>query len=160
MVKIFAPPDGYRRGACAKVGRVSDAVPKNPPSIKGQLLRRVPGYLVLMVVVLVVMHYWRQRPNDLEVVYHLGRKAEGLQSLSATYLRGEEVMGTVRFSYRVVAAKATQRHRIRLPDGDFEVVLSLVYSTRGASSKRTERIRRRILSRGSGEVGVFIAEDS
>ncbi|MBW2731833.1 MAG: hypothetical protein JRH20_05525 [Deltaproteobacteria bacterium] len=130
------------------------------PSTKSRLVRRLPAYLLLMGGAAVLMHYWRQQPHDLDVVYHLGKKAVGLQSLSATYLRGDEVLAMARFSYRTTPAKPEQRHQVRLPPGDFEVALELGYSDVGGEKTRIERVRRRILSRGSGEVSVFIADDS
>lgn len=126
--------------------------------------RRIPSYLLLVAMVVLVVGYMRRRPVEVEVVYRFGKLARGLRMARMRYLAGGEEMARVRFSYRVVAAPRRQRHTVALPRGDYDVEIALDYGEpgsarriqRGSVAKRRSKLRRPLIVRGEGEVTIVI----
>jgi hypothetical protein len=135
------------------------------PDLKARLRRRIPAYLLLVGMIVIVLHFWRKGPSDVDVGYQLGRVAKGLAEASMVYRRAgraataergtkaSEELARVRFSFARKAAGRRLEHRVRLPDGDYEVSIVLRYR-----DQRTVRMRRPLLVRGSGKVTVFVGE--
>lgn len=123
---------------------------------KSRLKKRLPAYLLLVAMVVLVLRYYGKQPSDVDVTYRYGASAEGLREASMVYQQGTKVFARVRFSYRSKAAASREAHRVRLPDGDYEVRVELRYGAAGARTKRKVRLRRPLLVRGSGAVTVFL----
>lgn len=129
-------------------------------ALKARLKKRLPAYVLVVGMVALVLHYYQRQPSDVAVTYAYGRAAAGLSGATMVYQQGTKVFARVRFSYRSRAATGHQAHRVRLPDGDYDVHVELRYRAAADQTKRTVRLRRPLLVRGSGAVTVFLSDET
>ncbi|MCC6749430.1 MAG: hypothetical protein IT371_17330 [Deltaproteobacteria bacterium] len=141
------------------------------PASLDRVRHRLRPFLPLLLVagmVLILGRYLSRQPSAVEVVFHYGPAREGLLSARISYRNGAEELHRVSFSYVAASAGPTQAHRIRLPDGDYDVLVGLTY--RGQPPRAVQpdsttppggsvALRRPLRVRGEGQVTIFIAED-
>lgn len=123
------------------------------PQLKARLRRRIPAYLLLVGMIVIVLHFWQKGPSEVDVGYQLGAAAKGLVEAKMVYQRGQQDIARVRFGFSRKPAAARLTHQVKLADGDYEVAIELRYR-----DKRTVRMRRPLLVRGSGPVTLFVGE--
>ncbi len=123
------------------------------PRLKARLRRRIPAYLLLIGMMVIVLAVWRKGPSTVEVGYQLGAAREGLLEATMVYRKGQQDVARVRFTFSRKAAGARLTHQLKLPDGDYDVAIALRYR-----DSRMARMRRPLLVRGSGPVTVFVGE--
>ncbi|MBS2032534.1 MAG: hypothetical protein JST54_31970 [Deltaproteobacteria bacterium] len=119
---------------------MSDAAPPAepaPPSPKpswrdSQWLRRLPWVILVAVGLLVLLP---KAPHDVELAYHLGRAANGLQETEAEVFDSNK-SEVQRSLFRGEQARAPVQH-LRLPKGSYRVELRLTYPDRVERRQRT-----------------------
>jgi hypothetical protein len=125
--------------------------------------------VALTAVALVIVPAFRSRPSRVDVAFRLGAAREGLRRMTASYQASpEETALRVSFDYSATPAPEEQTHHARLPDGEYRVVLDLLYaketpsglrsasSASGARGPATIRVTRPLIVRGDGSVRVFV----
>ena len=154
-------------------------------TLKQRISKRVPSYLLMVGMAVLVVRYLQRGPADVTVAYQLGAAAPRVSRLDLTYRRGTEVFARASYGFKTRTTPAELAHRVTLPIGDYEVDIDLVSRpaitpraghpsglqrlTRAQSqpstgsqslpmSTRSKRLRRPLLVRGSGMVSIFIDE--
>lgn len=131
--------------------------------------RRLPLYLLLVGLGVLVVQYLKRQPVEVRVSYQFGALREGLDAASMRYHDAARVVAHVRFSYRARQAPGTEQHVVRLAPGDYSVMVELGYreATQAASAaKRLKHVvstagssltlRRPLIVRSAGAVTVFL----
>ncbi|MCK5796242.1 MAG: hypothetical protein KAI47_03610 [Deltaproteobacteria bacterium] len=128
------------------------------------LRRRIPAYLLLIGMGAIILHYWQKKPSETLVTYRFGASRARLQSATMVYRRRREAIARVRFGFAHRKATKEVSHRVKLPDGDYDVDITLRYEkddrrgSRGhdGGGQRVVKLRRLLLVRGDGAGIIFI----
>lgn len=112
------------------------------------------GYLVVRIL--------QAQPVEVQVDLHLGRARAGLAGARVLYLRGDDVLRSVRFGFEKRAAPAVVSHRIRAPRGELMLDIELRYhgappaGVPGERRGAMVRLRRPMVVGGEGAVSVYV----
>jgi hypothetical protein len=128
--------------------------------------RLLPRAVLFIGIALIAVHVFRSRPSAVEVVYEYGGAQQGLVAAQMTYWLGGEMAHRLKLDYRQHPAGATQKHTLKLRDGDYEIELILTYAgdppsglggQRSGAGKETKvTLRRPLLVHGSSELHVYV----
>ena len=100
---------------------------ETPPASTPRWRRRIAWYLLVVCLAAIGVHVYESQPVRLVVVYRYGRLADGLRHADFFYSLQDdpEPVLRVRFNYRKGTVPDRQRHRIRLPRGQYAVTAEL-----------------------------------
>ena len=127
--------------------------------------RRVSFWVLIAGLGYLVVRILQAQPVEVQVDLHLGRARAGLVGARVLYLRGEDVLRSVRFGFERRAAPPVVSHRIRAPRGELTLDIELRYRgdpPAGVPGRRrgaTLRLRRPMVVDGEGAVSVYVDED-
>ncbi len=142
---------GYLRGPCYVEGAMKLSL-----ETRSWLRRRIPAYLLLIGMGAIILHYWQKKPSETLVTYRFGALRARLQSATMVYRRRREAIARVRFGFAHRKATKEVSHRVKLPDGDYDVDITLRYEKDDGGGQRVVKLRRLLLVRGDGAGIIFI----
>jgi hypothetical protein len=138
--------------------------------------RRISFWALIGGILFLVLRIMQGYPVEVEVTFHYGKAGQGLSRALMVYrdLGGQELR-RVRFNYTGKGARATQRHTVSLPRGEYRVIIDLVYHGKAPDSlsgRRVDdssrsprpphpdhtvlRLERPLIVGGDGKVSVFV----
>ena len=118
---------------------------------KKWLKKKLPLYLLMIGLAVIMIRLIQAQPVEVTVVYHYGEASKGLVSSTMSYQRGPEELRSVKFKYQGHKADSTQAHKVQLSRGNYQVAIELSYQD------KTKLLRRPLIVSGAEQVSIFLA---
>lgn len=95
------------------------------------VMKRLPYYLLLVGMVIIIVHYYGQKPVEVDVVVHFGSYQSNLNEIDISYHYDQEFVAKIQRRYQDSHVPERFRHRrLKLKEGRYRVEIQMQHRDR------------------------------